>query len=71
MLCWCSGTSEGYDDDTQELFGLGPSVIEDKPFCVDFNLPAPHEHDISHHDSDGLFGKCNSASDNLLDELFS
>jgi len=71
MLCWCSGTSEGYDDDTQELFGLGPSMMEDIPCSVDHNVPAPHDDDVSHHDSVRLYDKCNSASDNLLDELFS
>jgi len=70
-MCWCSGPSKYHrydDDDTQELFGLGPSVIEDKPFSIDHDVPSHCKDDTK---SDGLYDKCNSISDNLLDELFS
>ncbi|XP_065919398.1 uncharacterized protein [Dysidea avara] len=72
---WQNGQTEYHsyddvDDDTQELFGLGPSVIEDKPCIVNCDV-SHHEYGISHHEHDRPYDNYDSGSDNLLDELFS
>ena len=74
ICCRCSEPSEccSYnDDDTQELFGYSPSVIEDKHSMAECDVPngVPH-YDVETPD-DMPYDRHDSGGDNLLDELFS